>query len=343
MPNRSLRQLRGFTLIELLVVIAIIALLIGILLPALGEARRTGRLAICLANMKQLGTATHSYSADYQDRIFAFTWKKGDKLSKYPDLNNAGTDLLAAANQAVDIFRRRADREDIPQIGGWIPHVYYTHLVIQDYLASRLPEKLVACPEDRYRLQWQTDPRLFDTGFFQPCPSGVPGDPSQKRWPYSSSYDTTTAAYDRSTIPNRITQAGAHNFYSVPMNANLGNTKLADVQFASRKVHMHDRFQRHSGKTQIYFGYPQAKVTLLMHDSSVNIYGSDTSNKGWIPTTPNSSTATIYTYAPDAWEAPISNGTGTVTGYYRWSRGFLKGIDFEAKEVYTGQSPYPPP
>jgi prepilin-type N-terminal cleavage/methylation domain-containing protein/prepilin-type processing-associated H-X9-DG protein len=55
------RHERGFTLIELLVVVAILALLISILLPALGHARAEGRRAVCLSNLKQLGFATAMY------------------------------------------------------------------------------------------------------------------------------------------------------------------------------------------------------------------------------------------------------------------------------------------
>ena len=44
----------GFTLVELLVVIAIIALLMGILIPALGRARELGKRAVCLVHIKQL-------------------------------------------------------------------------------------------------------------------------------------------------------------------------------------------------------------------------------------------------------------------------------------------------
>ena len=54
----------GFTLIELLVVIAIIALLIGILLPALGAARNAGRTTVCLNTLRQISLVTQMYADD---------------------------------------------------------------------------------------------------------------------------------------------------------------------------------------------------------------------------------------------------------------------------------------
>jgi prepilin-type N-terminal cleavage/methylation domain-containing protein/prepilin-type processing-associated H-X9-DG protein len=60
---------RAFTLIELLVVIAIIALLISILLPALGQARRSGRTTICTANLKNLVAGWTMYSDTFKDII----------------------------------------------------------------------------------------------------------------------------------------------------------------------------------------------------------------------------------------------------------------------------------
>jgi prepilin-type N-terminal cleavage/methylation domain-containing protein len=67
------RAPRGFTLIELLVVIAIIAVLIGILLPALGRARDAGRAVVCQSNVRQMGVAAIAYAQEYKEEIWPAT------------------------------------------------------------------------------------------------------------------------------------------------------------------------------------------------------------------------------------------------------------------------------
>jgi prepilin-type N-terminal cleavage/methylation domain-containing protein/prepilin-type processing-associated H-X9-DG protein len=60
---------RGFTLIELLVVIAIIALLMGILMPALQRVKKQARTVYCLSSLKQIGIAMTAYAIDNEDFI----------------------------------------------------------------------------------------------------------------------------------------------------------------------------------------------------------------------------------------------------------------------------------
>ncbi|MEM6334146.1 MAG: prepilin-type N-terminal cleavage/methylation domain-containing protein [Planctomycetota bacterium] len=93
--NLSRPQPRAFTLIELLVVISIIALLIAILLPALGAARESARGVACLANLRSLGLAGQLYANDHDEflppafnPVFAGPkWYQQDSLAGYVDNN----------------------------------------------------------------------------------------------------------------------------------------------------------------------------------------------------------------------------------------------------------------
>ncbi len=60
---------KAFTLIELLVVIAIIAVLAAILFPVFAQAKESGKKAVCLSNLKQLGTAFFMYDGDWDDAL----------------------------------------------------------------------------------------------------------------------------------------------------------------------------------------------------------------------------------------------------------------------------------
>ena len=72
LPGRETE--RGFTLIELLIVVAIIAILAGMLLPALNNARRKAQEIACLNNQKQFGLANQLYAEDYKDYFILSCW-----------------------------------------------------------------------------------------------------------------------------------------------------------------------------------------------------------------------------------------------------------------------------
>ncbi|MFP3938209.1 MAG: type II secretion system protein, partial [Phycisphaerae bacterium] len=86
--GKHLRTEAAFTLIELLVVIAIIALLMSILMPALGQARRAARALVCATNVRNLGQTAHLYAQDYDGYAPRDYWNSGSGVPLDPDSGN---------------------------------------------------------------------------------------------------------------------------------------------------------------------------------------------------------------------------------------------------------------
>jgi prepilin-type N-terminal cleavage/methylation domain-containing protein len=329
---------RAFTLIELLVVIGLVALLIGILLPALSEARKAGRTAVCYSNLSQFGRAHASYAADFLDRLASYSWEPGKVYSQWPDLNNAGTYSTAQMRQAVDILRRRAGREDVGPINNRIPHRRYTHLVLNDYMSQRLPEISMACPEDRQLIEWQRSP--YD---FFPRPRPTNDAQFDKIWPYGSSYQVVPASWAMDQIgrTNTVSQYPPDHNLMWMGGLPLGRRRMAEVVFPSQKVAAFDFHDRHSSKVGIYHAYERAVSPQLFFDGSVLARRTVDCNPGFNPDAPFNPQPTLYQYAPAIlnFEPPTLNGQPSelVRGYYRWTRGGLRGADYGSHEINTGQ------
>jgi prepilin-type N-terminal cleavage/methylation domain-containing protein len=342
MAGRRSHRARAFTLIEMLVVIAIIALLISILLPALGRARRAGRTTGCLSNMRQFGTALQSYATDFKQSTSAFSWKAGQSYSQWDDLNNAGSDAVAHMYQGVDIVRRKTKRDDGfygNDVGRYLDR-NFGHLPMSDggYLGELLNSNVTACPEDRTTLVWHRSVDdhlrgLQETG--DPDPNSSPE--FKKLLPFWSTYQFVPASWTFENDPNAITQASGQPGYHLLFTsggARLGNRNLADVLFPSQKVWVFDLFDRHAYKRPIWHAYPVARQPLLMFDSSVGIRQTRDANVGGNPAQPTRPFPIIYQYYPTQYEPPTLTGSPAdqVMGMYRWTRAGLKGVDFAGRE-----------
>ncbi len=319
-PQTDRSTKRGFTLIELLVVIAIIAVLIGILLPALASARNSAKTLLCQTNMRSLGQGSKLYSDDYRDVIPAYHWKPGRYSTPYNDLRDAANDKVTVGYQAVGILRDRTGLTDIPRNSNWFASLWFTHLIYLDYMSGNPEEAVAACPDDAEQVE------RAETPIEEYAASNI-------RRKYESSYETVVVTnsvdYERGGL-KPIDQHNAHyNSFSRDTNY-IVTRKFTQVQFPSSKVHMHDTVDRHfSSNEDAFFFYPESKQPLLFFDGSVSSRLTKDANPGFQPLDPRNASPSMI--------RDNSRPFQFYPGVYRWTRGGLSGIDYGGSEIGTGQ------
>jgi prepilin-type N-terminal cleavage/methylation domain-containing protein len=159
-PQAMIARSKAFTLIELLVVISIIALLVGILLPALGAARKTAQSAVCMSNLRQVGTTYALYDATFEGflppyRIYRsdspfgqrfpywFQYLPNSYLGDNKDISKCPSDELLDVTNGLPCVTGRGP---FPNLDTGSPTLYYSYAMNPNTPKSKVPIPISIIP-----------------------------------------------------------------------------------------------------------------------------------------------------------------------------------------------------
>jgi len=245
---------RAFTIIELLVVVSIIALLVGILLPAIGKARDQAQLSRSQANIKQISTAVTTYAAEFGDR--QPTWindnistygnfSPGAAVAAFTNYNNtngephpwmalgygrSGTAPVVwfygpppATNATVTPFQPIVFSGTGQGFGAFrLPNARS----VSTYLNGRFYDPVYFAPKDT--AVWEAVEPVFDD------PDEFPATVSPAKW---SSYCFSPAAMFNPAVLSKNTQNGYYNDpWTIP--SGFRSPGMSQAQYGSLKTHI---------------------------------------------------------------------------------------------------------
>jgi hypothetical protein len=237
--------------------------------------------------------------------------------------------------QLTEIIRKKTGDDTFPKLSRRAPQRRFSHAVIVDYMADKIPEETAACPEDRLLQQWQRDPDDY------PDLGEQGGETYSMMFPYASSYQFVPASWaPDKRFGNRSTVAQApqnHDLFSFPGSAVLGERQLREVDFPASKVQMFDFYDRHGGAKEQFYAYPDAKTDLLFFDGSVRYLQTGASNLSFRPNQAGGQDrTTTMDYVPNpVFEPPARGGAKDedLESYLRWTREGLHGVDYGGSSV----------